>query len=283
MAASQRVQSRVPAPQRSIVPSVPGLPAGAAVLIAAACTFLGFLIDARGDSDDLAGTFAGLYVFGCVVAVLVVRYRGVFTTMVLPPLLLTIAVPLAYLDLAGRGDGAKDLIFNLGIPLVQRFPTMALATGIVLAIGGIRIFLHRREAVADRSRKTRQGDRWGRTPSKKRPPRSSESLTDSARRRTRRPKPDVADLETDTHLPKPKRRPTAQVADAPPRVASAARPAETRPTRGTRGGAPRPDRDAPGAAPVRRRPDGPPPHPQPNVRYRERDSGRTERRRPENL
>ncbi|WP_373282777.1 DUF6542 domain-containing protein, partial [Nocardia asiatica] len=96
MAASERVRSRVPAPQRSILPSVPGIPVGAAILIAVACTFLGFLIDASGGGGELTGTFAALYVLGCVAAVSAVRYRGLFSTMVLPPLLLFVAVPLAY-------------------------------------------------------------------------------------------------------------------------------------------------------------------------------------------
>ncbi|MFX0575814.1 DUF6542 domain-containing protein [Nocardia nepalensis] len=331
MAASQRVRTRVPAPHRSILPSVPGIPAGAAVLIAVACTFLGFLIDAHGENNELTGTFNTLYVIGCVAAVLAVRYRGIFTTMVLPPLLLFIAVPLAYQQLTGRvSTGVKDILLNLAIPLVNRFPVMAVATVLVLAIGAGRILLHRREEAAGRADESRRGTSWGRSsaPKRARPERAGGgSLADAARRRTRRPQVDPDDLDTDLHLPRPNRRAASEVADTPPRVGSTAksgrgeeRPArERRPgTRATRPAAatrsegdvnrparpaaaatraegdpnraarpaaatPRAEGDSSRAATARRRGEVPPPHPQPNVRYRERDSSRTERRRPENL
>lgn len=298
------------APQRSILPSVPGIPAGAAVLIAVACTFLGFLIDAHGESNELTGTFNALYVIGCIAAVLAVRYRGLFTTMVLPPLLLFIAVPLAYQQLTGHtSTGMKDILLNLAIPLVNRFPVMALATVLVLAIGGGRILLHRRGEAAERTGEARKGTSWGRSSTLKRPRTERTeggSLADSARRRTRRPQVDPADLDTDLHLPRPSRRAASEVADTPPRVGGAAktgradeRPArEDRParverpardrqpnTRATRPAAAtsRAEGDSSRAATTRRRGEVPPPHPQPNVRYRERDSSRTERRRPENL
>ncbi|MBF6544107.1 DUF6542 domain-containing protein [Nocardia brasiliensis] len=291
MAASQRVRSRVPAPHRSTLPTVPGIPVGAAVLIAVACTFLGFLIDAHGDATDLTGTFAALYIVGCVAAVLAVRYRGLFTTMVLPPLLLSIAVPLAYQQLTGRpASSIKDVLLNLAVPLVQRFPTMMLATVLVLMIGGGRILLQRRIEQADSGAESRRGESWGRS-SAKRPRGGRErgsSLTDSARRRTRRPKDDPDEADLDEITPRPSRRTaTAPVADAPPRVAGSARPREGRPA--ARGAArptaamPRTDSDPARGNTARRRSELPPPHPQPNVRYRERDSSRTERRRPENL
>ncbi|MBF6166773.1 hypothetical protein IU486_18735 [Streptomyces gardneri] len=286
MAASERVRSRVPAPQRSILPSVPGIPVGAAILIAVACTFLGFLIDASGGSAELTGTFAALYVLGCVAAVAAVRYRGLFSTMVLPPLLLFVAVPLAYQHLTGRGSTSlKDILLNLAIPLVNRFPTMMLATVVVLLIGGARIYLHRREEQDARPLSARRGESWGKSSAKKsRPARSSGGVSDPARRKARRPKKEPDELEVDESdepAPRPARRPAAQVADTPPRVAPS-RPREGRaPARGaTRPTAamPRPEGEPPRGAGRRREV---PPHPQPNVRYR--DSGRTERRRPENL
>ncbi|MFI6170097.1 DUF6542 domain-containing protein [Nocardia sp. NPDC051052] len=287
MAASQRVRTRVPAPQRSILPTVPGLPVGAAVLIAVACTFLGFLIDANGDSTDLTGTFAALYIVGCVAAVLTVRYRGLFTTMVLPPLLLFIAVPLAYKQLTGVAlDSITEILLKLAVPLVERFPTMFLATALVLLIGGARIMMQRRsDAAADPKR----SESWGR-PGTKRPRTGrpgTAGLAESARRRTRRPKDDADDLDRAEDTPRPSRRATTPVADAPPRVAGPARPREGRPAprTGARPAAagPRTDAEPPRGNPPRRRGEMPPPHPQPNVRYRERDSSRPDRRRPENL
>ncbi|MEU7140280.1 DUF6542 domain-containing protein [Nocardia sp. NPDC046473] len=290
MAASQRVRTRVPAPQRSILPTVPGLPVGAAVLIAVACTFLGFLIDANGDSTDLTGTFAALYVVGCVAAVLTVRYRGLFTTMVLPPLLLFIAVPLAYKQLTGVAmSSITEILLKLAVPLVERFPTMFLATALVLLIGGARIALQRRSDAAGGATESKRSESWGRPGTKR--PRTGRAgttgLADSARRRTRRPKDDADDLDPVEDAPRPSRRAATPVADAPPRVAGSARPREGRPAPRTgarpAAAAPRADAEPPRGNPPRRRGEMPPPHPQPNVRYRERDSSRTDRRRPENL
>lgn len=314
VAASQRVRSRVPAPQRSILPSVPGIPAGAAILIAVACTFLGFLIDANGNTGELTGTFAALYVAGCVAAVLAVRYRGLFTAMVLPPLLLFLAVPLSYQQLTGsNSSGIKDILLNLAIPLVERFPTMFLATALSLAIGGLRIYLHRRAEAEERGDEARRGSSWGRSGSADRsrpaksasPAKSAKSKApaknarpakaappEAAKRRPKRPDPepivDISDQKTDKYEP-PRpggRRPSAEVAETPPRVATKGRPRE--------GGRPVTGRTArPAAAmPARAESEAPrggrargevPPHPQPNVRYRDRESQRNERRKPENL
>ncbi|WP_339380949.1 DUF6542 domain-containing protein, partial [Nocardia jejuensis] len=145
MAVTQRERTEVPPSHRSILPSVPGVPAGAAVLIAVTCAFTGFVIDMRG-GDELTGTFATCYVIGCLIAALVVRFRGLFTTMVLPPLLLFAAVPIAYQIMGNDGSlKIKDILLNLAIPLVNRFPTMALATVLVLIVGAVRVVLHRRE------------------------------------------------------------------------------------------------------------------------------------------
>ncbi|WP_157557018.1 DUF6542 domain-containing protein, partial [Nocardia acidivorans] len=146
MAVTQRERAEVPPSHRSILPTVPGVSAGIAVLTAVTCTFIGFLIDTLG-GDELTGTFASLYVIGCVLAALIVRYRGLFTTAVLPPLLLFLAVPLAYQQMLGNSGGfkVKEILLNLAIPLVNRFPTMALATIVVLIIAAVRVFLHRRE------------------------------------------------------------------------------------------------------------------------------------------
>lgn len=153
----------MPAPQRSLLPTVPGVPAYAAVIIAAACTFLGFLIDALGDVTDLTGTFSAFYILGCLAAVAAVRFRGLFTTMVLPPLLLFIAVPIAYRQLTGTSTASlKDILLNLAIPLVHRFPPMMLATVLVLIVAGIRIAQHRSESASRETAAARRATSWGR-------------------------------------------------------------------------------------------------------------------------
>lgn len=282
----------MPAPQRSILPSVSGIPAGAAILIAVASTFLGFLIDAKGEGGELTGTFAALYVAGCVAAVLAVRHRGLFTTMVLPPLLLFIAVPLSYQQLTGRAStGLKDILLNLAIPLVNRFPTMILATVLVLAIGGLRIFLDRRDEATERADEGRRGSSWGRSNATGRTRQAKDAngtLADATKRRARRkPEPlvDLSDQKTDKYEPpRPGRRPAGEVADTPPRVATKGRPAEGRPAAGRvarpTAAMPRSEAEPPRAGRGRGEV---PPHPRPNVRYRERDSQHTERRKPESL
>ncbi|WP_280268500.1 DUF6542 domain-containing protein [Nocardia wallacei] len=270
MAATQRERSEVPASHRSIIPSVPGVPAGAAVLIAVACTFIGFFIDAGSSGKELTRTFSVCYIVGCVLAALVVRYRGLFTTMVTPPLLLFVSVPLAYQQLLGRtSTSVKDILLNLAIPLVNRFPTMALATVLVLLIGGGRVLMHRREAQdtgGDRVRRSttrgpRPGDRARRT--------RTAAQSDTLRRRARSSRPAAADADADPAPARPNRRTSGRVAERPPRVS----PAPAYPRASDRASAA--DQPARRARPQRN--GDVPPHPRPNVRYRDRDSGRIER------
>lgn len=279
----------MPALQRSILPTVPGVPAWSAVLVAVGCTLLGFLLDSGGDNTELTGTFSALYVVGCVAAVLAVRMRGLFTTMVLPPLLLFVAVPLAYRQLSGSGSGIKDILLNLAIPLVNRFPTMMIATVLVLAVGGYRIMAYRKETgrnptergAAVRGPAKRPAGRNRDT--RKRPVRAeTEPAPKSAgRKKVKPPRPQVEDMVTDKYeAPQLGRRPSREVADTPPRVGGR-QPREGRtPTarNPTRTSAARSD-----AEPTRGRGrGGTPPHPQANVRYRERDAARP-RRKPESL
>ncbi|MBS9373417.1 hypothetical protein GON09_002402 [Rhodococcus sp. B50] len=128
---------------RSLVPTVPGVPWWGAVAIAAGTMLLGVLLDsARG--NELTTAFTVFYVLGCLVAVVAVRYRGLFTAMAQPPLLLLLAVPIGQEFVSsGSTGGLKDLALNVAYPLVNRFPAMLLATVLVLAIGGFRIFATR--------------------------------------------------------------------------------------------------------------------------------------------
>ncbi|WP_211300406.1 DUF6542 domain-containing protein [Nocardia fluminea] len=281
MAASQRARPRVPAPQRSIVPSVPGIPAWAAILLAAGATGLGFLIDGIGGETYPTGTFSALYVLGCVLAVCAVRFRGLFSVMVMPPLLLFVAVPLACQLLGGRATTSiKDVLMNLIIPLVERFPTMALATVLVLAIGGARIAIAKRAPQTARPTPERRTER---KPAKRRRPEPTPDLATAARKRPRRGTAVLDEPDTEVDMASPARRPARPTEPKRP-PAAAARPREPRPARGepraARAAAPR---EAEPARVPRRRGEAPP-HPQPNVRYRDRaDSARTERRRPDNV
>jgi hypothetical protein len=110
-----------------------------ALLIAVTGTAIGYGIDAG--HKELTHVFAGLYIAGCVVAVLAVRQSGVFTAVIQPPLILFCAVPGAYWLFHGAKVGnVKDLLINCGYPLIERFPLMLGTAGGVLLIGLVRWF-----------------------------------------------------------------------------------------------------------------------------------------------
>ncbi|MFD1811413.1 DUF6542 domain-containing protein [Rhodococcus gannanensis] len=167
MSGTQRARSGVPLARRSALPTIPGVPAWGAVAIAAVAMLLGFLIDAvRG--TELTSAFSVFYFLGCLAAVLAVRNRGLFTAMVQPPLLLVVAVPLAYQFFSPGGAGLKDLAFNVAIPLVNRFPLMALTTATVVVIGAARMYIRRQAgAVARQARKSGSSRRPGASQSRR--------------------------------------------------------------------------------------------------------------------
>lgn len=146
------------------------------MLIALGCTALGAGIDAaRG--TELTKIFSVAYVVGCVVAVLMVRQRGLFTAAVQPPLILFVVVPLAYQYMTkGSGAGIRDIVLNDAVPLVNRFPLMATATGAVLVIAALRWLLGRGQGAVERARVSRatrppRGEREPRTRREDRPAR----------------------------------------------------------------------------------------------------------------
>ena len=107
------------------------MPWWAALLIAITATAIGYVIDAG--HKELTHVFAGLYITGCVAAVLAVQQAGVFTAVIQPPLILFCAVPGAYwLFHGGKVGRLKDLLINCGYPLIERFPLMLGTAGGVL-------------------------------------------------------------------------------------------------------------------------------------------------------
>jgi hypothetical protein len=111
------------------------------VVIAATGAGVGFAFDA-GSGKELTSVFSGLYVVGCLAAVLAVRQSGVFTAVIQPPLILFCAVPGAYFLFHGaKFTGIKDLLINCGYPLIERFPLMLFTSAAVLLIGLVRWYL----------------------------------------------------------------------------------------------------------------------------------------------
>ncbi len=272
MSASQRAQASVPLAQRSVVPTIPGVAAGVAVAIAVGCSFVGFLIDASGGSD-LTRVFSVLYFLGCVAAVLAVRHRGLFTAVVQPPLLLFIAVPLAYQHFTeGGGASVKDILLNVAIPLVNRFPLMLVTTAATVIIGIVRFVLERQGAHSPQQTRTRRTPvdpgRATRTPRRTPPAQSARSTpsTQSPRStgssRTTTPPPRGTQSP---RTPQPTRTAQPTRAANPPRSTHRS-PRTAQPTFAR--DYPPPEAPRRSTPESRARPEVPA-HPLPNVRYRD--------------
>jgi len=157
----QRGRTAVDAAHRSIYPNIAGVPWWTALLIAVTMTAIGYGIDAGSGHKELTSVFAGLYIVGCVAAVLAVRQDGLFTTVIQPPLILFCAVPGAYwLFHGGKVGNLKDLLINCGYPLIERFPLMLGTAGGILLIGLIRWYFgmsHRTAAASSAPDQTADG------------------------------------------------------------------------------------------------------------------------------
>ena len=130
------------ADHRSALPRVPGIPWWLAAVVAIVLTAIGVACDSAGGDDGLSGAFAACYVLGCLLAVVAVRQSGVFTAVIQPPLILFVAVPLAYFLFHGSTyTSLKDTLINCGYPLIERFPLMFFTTAVVLLIGMVRWYL----------------------------------------------------------------------------------------------------------------------------------------------
>lgn len=133
-----------PMAERSVIPTVLGVPLVAAVGLAAVLTTVGVLVDLL-RSGRLGAVFAVCYLTGCVLAVAWVRRRSLFGPMVQPPLLVAVIIPVVVL-LTGSpepGAGAAERLLVIGAPLVNAFPVMAATTGLVLAVGAFRAAMQR--------------------------------------------------------------------------------------------------------------------------------------------
>lgn len=171
-----------------MIPWVPGLPAGLAVMVAVAATAAGFGYDYLQHRKDLTNAFAVAYLAGCVLAAMAVRYRGLFTTFVTPPLLLFVAIPLSYQVLAGQATTSlRQVVLALALPLVRRFPLMALATGLVLLVILLRVLVHRRSR--DRQRRSQPRDTRNRRGAPARPNASGRRQDRLVNEQRRRPPP----------------------------------------------------------------------------------------------
>jgi hypothetical protein len=117
-----------------------GIPSWTAILVALTFTGLGVFVDLE-RASRLGLVFKGCYFLGCVLAVLWVQRRALFGPMVQPPLILAVAVPGVVLAGSGpgSGNGITGKALDVGTPLINGFPTMAITTAVTVLIGLLRI------------------------------------------------------------------------------------------------------------------------------------------------
>lgn len=96
--------------------------------------------------NQLGIVFQLCYFFGCLLAVVMVQRKGLFAPMVAPPLILAVAVPGVVLAVGPTpaGNGMIATALAIGTPLINGFPTMAITTGVTLAVGILRLVIQRR-------------------------------------------------------------------------------------------------------------------------------------------
>jgi hypothetical protein len=131
-----------PVAERSALATVLGIPPVAAVAVAVVLTALGVFIDVL-RIGTVGAVFSIAYVLGCVLAVTWVRRRNLFGPMIQPPLLAAVLIPVIVLLVGRSGGGLTETVLMIGAPLVNAFPTMAVATGLSLLIGLVRLILQR--------------------------------------------------------------------------------------------------------------------------------------------
>ena len=157
----QRPFGQWPVGERSLINSVLGIPPLAAVGLAFGFTALGVFVDLQ-RIGTVGAVFQVLYFAGCVLAMTWVRRRNLFGPLVQPPLLLAVAVP-AIVLMGDGGTGGGSALLSVGAPLINSFPTMAITSGVVLALGVLRLVVQREpRAPRDDDRGSNAGPRGAR-------------------------------------------------------------------------------------------------------------------------
>lgn len=154
---STRRSGRVPADDRSIVPSLRGIPAWTAVLLAIAISLTGVAVDSL--SGELGAGFTVAFFLGCLISVLAVARKSVFVAGVQPAIIMAVLVPVAYV-IAGMGSGtelfSRTQIISIALPLATRFPLMLTTALVVVAVALIRaLVLEPRTSRSQGSRRQR--------------------------------------------------------------------------------------------------------------------------------
>lgn len=117
----------------SVLLGARGVPSWGAILIALVFGVVGVVIDHAASSSPIGWGFAVCFTIGIALAALAVRRGSIFTAMVQAPILMAIVVFITYRVFTNEGT-----IFSAS-KIVTDFPVMAVATGVGLLLGLIRI------------------------------------------------------------------------------------------------------------------------------------------------
>lgn len=173
--------SAVPADERSVLPTIRGVPWWGAVLIAVGATTLGAVISAD-TSSSLGRAFKVCYLLGCVLAALCVRQRALFTAAAQPPLVaFVVGIVTLYTLSSDSAQGMRDIVLKVILPIATSFPWILLAFVLTLAVVVARLLLARPQGLAvfgkftGKSRPTTAESGRRAAPAKKTAPRSGSS------------------------------------------------------------------------------------------------------------
>jgi hypothetical protein len=135
MLAPRPATSRPSVVNASALPSITGLRAWGAVLVAVVLTSAGALFDGL-VSDVLTWGFRVGFVVGVCAAAVLVRRGSIFTAMVQPPLVMIVIIFISLRLLAASNERMTITL----IKVVNAFPTMLIGTVLAVLLCVIRIF-----------------------------------------------------------------------------------------------------------------------------------------------
>lgn len=119
--------------------TVRGVASWGAIVIAVVFTGGGMLLSHALGSSATGWLFAVCTVLGVALAAVAVRRGSIFTAMVQAPIVVTVMVFLGYALFGTGSSSTKSTVVTSGIQVVTNFPVMAVATGVGLLLGLVRI------------------------------------------------------------------------------------------------------------------------------------------------
>ena len=135
MPAPRPATSRPTVVNASAVPTIAGLKAWGAVLVAVVLTAAGATFDGLVSGVITWGFKIG-FVGGVCLAALLVRRGSIFTAMVQPPLIMVVII---FISLRLIADSSERMTITL-IKVVDAFPTMLIGTVLAVLLCVVRIF-----------------------------------------------------------------------------------------------------------------------------------------------